>query len=127
MPNLVICEGMRSTECPFLFCVVLLSFFMQGGELDPEDDPNNQGEDEFEEAEDERPDHRVAQEDGEVVVEEEEEEEEEEEPVVPAKHKDKRSGPKQPAVEEELVVSRGRNEVTEVLTGRRLKVGRETC
>lgn len=72
-----------------------------GGELDPEDDPNNQGEDEFEEAEDDRPQHKVPR----VEKEKEEEElvEEEEEPAAPAQHKDAR--PEQPAAEEELVVS----------------------
>jgi len=70
------------------------------GELDPEDDPNNQGEDEFEEAEDERPQHRVAEEEEEAV-------EEEAEPAAPAKHVDAHPGPEQPAMEEELVVSMG--------------------
>lgn len=86
-----------------LLSVILLLFpFLQGadGELDPEDDPNNQGEDEFEEAEDERPQHRVAEEEDEGV-------EEEEEPAAPAQHIDKHQGPEQPAVEEELVVSKG--------------------
>lgn len=69
------------------------------GELDPEDDPNNQGEDEFEEAEDERPQHRVVEEEEEVV------EEEEEEPAAAAQHVGAHAGPKQPVVEEELVVS----------------------
>ncbi len=87
---------------------VLLYFFYSSllqravdGELDPEDDPNNQGEDEFEEAEDERLQHRVTQE------EEEAEEEVEEEPAAPAQHVDTHQGPNQPAVEEELVVSKG--------------------
>lgn len=70
------------------------------GELDPEDDPNNQGEDEFEEAEDERPQHRLTEEEEEVV-------EEEEEPAAPAQHVDTHPHPGQPAVEEELVVSKG--------------------
>lgn len=82
----------------------LLSLLVQGGvdgELDPEDDPNNQGEDEFEEAEDEQPQHRVAHEAEEAV-------EEEEEPAAPAQHADAHPRPEQPAVEEELVVSQGR-------------------
>lgn len=66
--------------------------------MDPEDDPNNQGEDEFEEAEDERPQHRVAEEEEEVV-------EEEEEPAAPAQRVGTHTGPEQPVVEEELVVS----------------------
>lgn len=68
------------------------------GEVDPEDDPNNQGEDEFEEAEDERLAHRAA---------EEEEEGEEEEPAAPGQHIDSHPGPGRPAMEEELVVSAG--------------------
>lgn len=65
------------------------------GELDPEDDPNNQGEDEFDEAEDEQPQHRVS------------EEEDEEEPAAPDQHRDTHPHPEPPAtaVEEELVVS----------------------
>lgn len=70
------------------------------GELDPEDDPNNQGEDEFEEAEDEQPQHRATEEEEEAV-------EEEEEPAVPAQHRNTHVGPEQPAVDEELVVSDG--------------------
>lgn len=70
------------------------------GELDPEDDPNNQGEDEFEEAEDEQPQHRATEEEEEAV-------EEEEEPAVPAQHRNTHVGPEQPAVDEELVVSEG--------------------
>lgn len=88
--------------------VVSLSLLPQGaveGELDPEDDPNNQGEDEFEEAEDERPQHRVAGEEEDGV-------EEGEEPAAPAQHVDTHPGREQPAVEEELVVSMrpGKNE-----------------
>ncbi|XP_014912956.1 Golgi integral membrane protein 4a isoform X1 [Poecilia latipinna] len=66
------------------------------GEVDPEDDPNNQGEDEFEEAEDEHPAHRAA---------EEEEEGEEEEPAAPGQHIDSHPGPGRPAMEEELVMA----------------------
>ncbi|XP_043976198.1 Golgi integral membrane protein 4a isoform X1 [Gambusia affinis] len=66
------------------------------GEVDPEDDPNNQGEDEFEEAEDERLAHRAA---------EEEEEGEEEEPAAPGQHIDSHPGPGRPAMEEELVMA----------------------
>lgn len=73
------------------------------GEVDPEDDPNNQGEDEFEEAEDEehRPVHRVAEE------EEEDDDEgvEEEEPAAPGEHMDPHRGRGRPAVEEELVMA----------------------
>ena len=78
------------------------------GELDPEDDPNNQGEDEFEEAGDAQPQHRVTEEEEEVG-------DEEEEPAAPAQHIDTHPGPRQPAVEEELVVSRflGKNETRE--------------
>ncbi len=83
------------------------------GELDPEDDPNNQGEDEFEEAEDEQMQHRVAHEEEEV-------EEEEEEPAAPAQHTDTHANPNQPAVEEELVVSKG-PESGNSITGLRLK------
>ncbi|XP_067102321.1 Golgi integral membrane protein 4a isoform X2 [Osmerus mordax] len=36
------------------------------GEVDPEDDPNNQGEDEFEEAEEQQPQHRAGEEEEEV-------------------------------------------------------------
>ena len=82
-------------------CVVSpRSLHLQGvdGELDPEDDPNNQGEDEFEEAEEDQHHHRVPEEEEEVV-------EEEEEPAAPAQHRD--THPQQPAVEEELVVSDG--------------------
>lgn len=86
--------------CSIFFCSSLLQRAADG-ELDPEDDPNNQGEDEFEEAEDERLQHRVTQE------EEEAEEEVEEEPAAPAQHVDTHKGPNQPAVEEELVVSKG--------------------
>lgn len=77
----------------FFSKLIILSHLLQvvDREVDPEDDPNNQGEDEFEEAEDERPAHRVV--------------EEEEEPPVPAKHINSRLRPAQPAVEEELVVS----------------------
>lgn len=85
-----------------LFCYELLQGTVDG-ELDPEDDPNNQGEDEFEEAEDDRPQHRVTEEEEEVV-------DEEEEPVVPAQHRDTHLGPEQPAVDEELVVSEGAGE-----------------
>uniref|UniRef100_H3DMX3 Golgi integral membrane protein 4a n=1 Tax=Tetraodon nigroviridis TaxID=99883 RepID=H3DMX3_TETNG len=55
-------------------------------ELDPEDDPNNQGEDEFDEAEDEQLQHR---------------------PAAPAQHRDAHAGhePAGPAVEEELVMA----------------------
>uniref|UniRef100_H2U581 Golgi integral membrane protein 4a n=1 Tax=Takifugu rubripes TaxID=31033 RepID=H2U581_TAKRU len=65
------------------------------GELDPEDDPNNQGEDEFDEAEDEQPQHRVT------------EEEDEEEPAALGQHRDTHSHqePPAPAVEEELVMA----------------------
>ena len=77
--------------------------------MDPEDDPNNQGEDEFEEAEDQRPQHRVVP--GAEAAEGEEEEEEEvvgdEEPVAPAKHADPHAQPNQRAAGEELVVSIG--------------------
>ena len=66
--------------------------------MDPEDDPNNQGEDEFEEAEDEQPQHRAAEEEEEGV-------EEEEEPAPRGQHVNTHPGPKQPAVEEGLVVS----------------------
>lgn len=69
------------------------------GEVDPEDDPNNQGEDEFEEAEDERRPHRAAEEEEEGGV------EEEEEPAAPAQQIPQR--PEQPAADEELVVSWG--------------------
>lgn len=82
-------------------CVVSpRSLRLQGvdGELDPEDDPNNQGEDEFEEAEEDQHHHKVPEEEEEVV-------EEEEEPAAPAQHRD--THPQQPAVEEELVVSDG--------------------
>lgn len=67
------------------------------GELDPEDDPNNQGEDEFDEAEDEQLQPRVT----------EEEQEEEQEPAAPAQHRDPHPGhqPAAPAVDEQLVVS----------------------
>lgn len=64
-------------------------------EPDPEDDPNNQGEDEFEEAEDEQAHHKVRAE--EVV-------EEDEEPAARAQHRDTHPGPEQPVVEEDLVV-----------------------
>ena len=78
--------------------------------MDPEDDPNNQGEDEFEEAEDQQPQHRVVP--GAEAAEGEEEEEEEEvvgdeEPVAPAKHADPHAQPNQRAAGEELVVSIG--------------------
>ncbi|XP_028975107.2 Golgi integral membrane protein 4 isoform X2 [Esox lucius] len=61
------------------------------GELDPENDPNNQGEDEFDVAEDQHPHPR------------EEEEEEEEEEKAPVKHTD--THPNHPAVDEELVMA----------------------
>ncbi|XP_037124585.1 Golgi integral membrane protein 4a isoform X1 [Syngnathus acus] len=69
-----------------------------GGELDPEDDPNNQGEDEFEEAEEDQSHHRVKKDD---VLEEEEEEEE----PAKAKHEDSHEGPENPAMEDELVIA----------------------
>uniref|UniRef100_A0A8C6T7Y7 Golgi integral membrane protein 4a n=1 Tax=Neogobius melanostomus TaxID=47308 RepID=A0A8C6T7Y7_9GOBI len=59
-------------------------------EPDPEDDPNNQGEDEFEEAEDERAPHRDAEDD-------------EEEPAARSQHID--AHPEQPAVDDELVMA----------------------
>lgn len=68
--------------------------------MDPEDDPNNQGEDEFEEAEDEQPQHRTAEE-------EEEGMEEEEEPAQRRQHVNTHPDPKKPAVDEGLVVSKG--------------------
>lgn len=68
------------------------------GELDPEYDPNNQGEDEFEEAGEEQPQHRATEEEDEVV-------EEDEEPEAPAHHKDTHLGHEPAAVEDELVVS----------------------
>ncbi|XP_053278413.1 Golgi integral membrane protein 4a [Pleuronectes platessa] len=68
------------------------------GELDPNEDPNNQGEDEFEEAGDDQPQHRVTEEEEEVV-------DEEEEPAAPAQHIDAHPVPRQPAVEEELVMA----------------------
>ncbi|XP_058490519.1 Golgi integral membrane protein 4a [Solea solea] len=72
------------------------------GELDPEDDPNNQGEDEFEEAEDDpqqqKQQHTVAEDEEEVV-------EEEDEPAAPAQHIDTHPVHEQPAVEEELVMA----------------------
>lgn len=72
-----------------------------GRELDPEDDPNNQGEDEFEEAEEDQSHHRVPEDE----VAEEEEEEEGEEPAARAQHVDSHHGPEHPAMEDELVVS----------------------
>jgi len=68
--------------------------------VDPENDPNNQGEDEFEEAEDDQLAHRAAGEEEEVA-------EEEEEPAAAAQHVKTHPGPEQPAEEEELVVSKG--------------------
>lgn len=68
------------------------------GELDPEYDPNNQGEDEFEEAGEEQPQHRATEEEDEVV-------EEDEEPAAPAHHRDTHLGHEPAAVEDELVVS----------------------
>lgn len=64
-------------------------------EPNPEDDPNNQGEDEFEEAEDERVQPRGAEE---AAV-------EEEEPAARAQHRDTHPGHDQPVVEEELVMA----------------------
>ncbi|XP_041732799.1 Golgi integral membrane protein 4a isoform X3 [Coregonus clupeaformis] len=61
------------------------------GEVDPEDDPNNQGEDEFDVAEEQHPQHR--------------EEEEEEEEAAPAKHTDTHPNPNHPAIDEELVMA----------------------
>lgn len=72
-----------------------------GRELDPEDDPNNQGEDEFEEAEEDQSHHRVPEDE----VAEDEEEEEGEEPAARAQHVDSHHGPEHPAMEDELVVS----------------------
>lgn len=86
----------RTHPSPLLSCY-LRTFPLQAvidGELDPEDDPNNQGEDEFDEAEDEQPQHRVT------------EEEDEEEPAALGQHRETHSHqePPAPAVEEELVV-----------------------
>lgn len=71
--------------------------------MNPEDDPNNQGEDEFDEAEDARLPHRAAEADENAA-------EEEEEPAAPAQHIQMHQDPKQPTVEEELVVSQGRQQ-----------------
>lgn len=82
--------------------------------MDPEDDPNNQGEDEFEEAEDEehRPVHRVAEEEDEGV--------EEEEPAAPGQHMDSHRGRGRPAVEEELVVSMRRT--VDLYMGKKIEI-----
>lgn len=71
--------------------------------MNPEDDPNNQGEDEFDEAEDARLPHRAAEADENAA-------EEEEEPAAPAQHIQMHQDLKQPTVEEELVVSQGRRQ-----------------
>ncbi|XP_015233757.1 PREDICTED: Golgi integral membrane protein 4 isoform X2 [Cyprinodon variegatus] len=70
------------------------------GEVDPEDDPNNQGEDEFEEAGDEHPAHGAAEEE-----EEEDGLEEEEEPAAHGQHLEPHPDPGRPAVEDELVMA----------------------
>lgn len=70
--------------------------------MNPEDDPNNQGEDEFDEAEDARLPHRAAEADENAA-------EEEEEPAAPAQHIQMHQNLK-PTVEEELVVSQGRRQ-----------------